>query len=293
MALNIEGNINVPLSSKGYIATIAELQEQLKGKKISPKLSELLKEPPEKIAIKLGLYKPDQAAESALGFKGDQLTLDAEGNISLMHRDATLDTLVKSDGTIAEYKGKMFDADGLSPVEAQTSQPAEAPVAFNEMGTIDTIPAEVETTPTLVPPDDREYTSFSPEYKEPNAIVLGLAPIMGKYQFGKEYQPQRNAYNRFIRKELINLAPGTVDSMFPVPYQGGMIDLFQKGNDITMLLNGEKIGTASLFPDGKIGFQYESKLGKGMLGVKSDYEQAFDFAKGEVEKNKKFFKVSK
>lgn len=305
VALDIEGKVDVPLSSKGYIATIAELQEQLKSKTLSPKLSELLKEPPEKIAIKLGLYKPDQVDESALGFKGDQLTLDAEGNISLMHRDATLDTLVKSDGTISEYKGKMFDADAVSPVEALPPQPAEVPVVFNEMGTVDTIPAEVvdtpikdtttaevETTPTPVPPDGREYALLSPEYKEPNAIVLGLAPIMGKYQFGKEYQPQRNAYSRFIRRELMGLVPGSVDSMFAVPYQGGMIDIFQKGKDITLLLNGEKIGTASLFPDGNIGFQYESKLGKGMSGVKSEYEQAFDFAQGEVEKNKKFFKVS-
>lgn len=320
--------VEVDLSSKGFIDTVDQLKKVTAGKPLTPSLENLLSQSPQKIAMDLGLFQPGQVEESAFGLQGEQLAIDSEGNLNLV-RDGSGETevLMDSKGTLKPYAGKMFDADkyATSPMPADTT---EVPVAQKvaevipetaksvvEVATEKALPVEIkslvgqgesvadgvvtesaliETKSIAETFDGKEFASPAPEFERPDDIVKGLYPLKKEYQFGAQYEPQRKAYNMLVRKQLMFLAPETVDAKFAFAYQkGGMIDIFQKGNDITMLLNGEKIGTASLFPDGKIDFQYESKLGKGMLGVKSDYEQAFDFAKGEVEKNKKFFKVSK
>ncbi|MCX6703704.1 MAG: hypothetical protein NTV02_03395 [Candidatus Zambryskibacteria bacterium] len=284
VAIDIKGEVNVPLSSKGYIATIAELQEKLKGKPLSTELTALLQEPPEKIAIKLGLYKPDEPAESALGFKGDQITLDTQGNISLMRGDTHLDTLVKADGTISEYNGEMFDADPASPVETETVTPEpEAPkssVVIEQK-----IPGTLAQTIEEIAVKDSNFTKITDMFD-------GKMPLKKEYQFGDQFKSQRVAYSKFFTGEYIKNALDLFDYQLAIPYQEGYIHAIQKGPDVTILLNGEKIGSG-LIGDGKIGFQYESKLGKGIFGVKSEYEQAFAKAVAEVEKNKQFFKVNK
>ncbi len=112
------------------------------------------------------------------------------------------------------------------------------------------------------------------------------------YQFDTDYKEYRRQYNLALERGLMDAPKELFDYRLPVEYKGGRINIFQKGNNLTVLLNGEKIGTGAIV-DGKggIGLQYESRLGKGLFGVESEFEKAFKIAQDAIEKNKKLFKA--
>jgi len=173
------------------------------------------------------------------------------------------------------------------PVEPEGSNTTPAAVA--EGVTKDASLVEVSAPKTV---DFEKLVSSDARYTGPEDMVSGKLPLKPEYQFDPQFKAERLAYNVRLEKELMNMSPDTFDLRYPIEYNGGRINVFQKGENITVLLNGQKIGTGQII-DGKPGLQYETSLGKGIFGVKSDFEQAFEKAKEEIEKNKVFFKVKK
>ncbi len=312
--------VKVDLSSNGFIDTVKNLKEQLTGKTLSPKLAELMSQKPEKIAMDLGLYKPEQAAESAFGLNNEYLAVDAEGEISLVHSDGTtIDKLF--DGEKANpYAGKMFDADHqeTSPMPTDAIDTPVAPkvaevIPQNPKPVIESMPkastVEIKssisrgeavadaavTTPAFVEVKARVPFEFdqtvvkSPEYTGPKDMIFGKLPLKSELQFDPKYKPERIAYNIKFERELMSLSPDAFDLRFPIEYNGGYINVIQTGKELLILLNGQKIGTG-LIIDGQPGLQYEKSLGSSLLGVKSDFEKAFEVAQQGIMKNKMFFK---
>lgn len=316
--------VKVDLSSKGFIDTVRGLKEQLVGKPMSPKLAELMTQKPEKIAMDLGLYKPGQAAESAFGLKGEYLAVDAEGEISLVHSDGTTIDKLFDGEKVNPYTGKMFGAELPVPAGAvevpvvpkvaevvpQTPKPAvevtpKAPAveALEIKSSVSrgaaaadaavTTPAFVEVKPRL-PIDFDQTVVKSPEYTGPQDMVFGKMPLKPEFQFDPKYKPERTAYNIQLEKALMSTAPDMFDLRFPIEYNGGRINVFWKaseikGSNIKIFLNGQLIGTGDII-DGQPGLQYERSLGTSLLGVKSDFEKAFEVAQQGIMKNKMFFK---
>ncbi|MHB1316931.1 MAG: hypothetical protein ACYCZW_03730 [Minisyncoccota bacterium] len=315
--------VAVELSEKGFIHTVADLQEKLQGKPMSPELTKLMSQSPEKIAMDLGLYKPGQVAESAFGLKGEQLTLDSNGDITLMHNDRSLNILF--DGKdVHPYEGQMLDADKLStspvpdhvapPKIVETVIPEKVPevspttnqTELNiEAGSKEVMLGDtVVTTASVIESGngkgaivyrDVEIAQPSPDYTGPKDIILGKSPLKSEFQFSEDPQA-RLAYSKLFTKTIAEMDPEVRASMFdyhlPVQYKGGQINVFQKGEDVSILLNGEKIGSTKLI-DGKFGFQFETDLKGGIFAGKSGYELAFEEAKKAIVKNIKSFKVTK
>lgn len=317
--------VAVNLSNNGFIDTVAQLKENLHGHALSPAVEKLFTQSPEKVAMDLGLYKPGQVAESAFGLKGEQLTMNANGDIAIMHNDGSVNILFNAEGKITqfgEYAGNtMFDADKLAtsamPKEGIEPLPSIKPPVVAEVGSKSVhVPTSAEAVISAATPAgsivadsavvgtslSEVPTSQSIDFERivvshaepvgPQDMVVGKLPLKPEYQFDPKFKAQRVAYNIRLEKELMNIPQDMFDLRYPIEYNGGRINVFQKGEDITILLNGQKIGTGRIV-DGKIGFQYEQSLGKGMLGVKNDFEQAFEKARVEVEKNERFFKVKK
>lgn len=316
--------VKVDLSSKGFIDTVHQLQEQLHGKPMSPKLAELMAQKPEKIAMDLGLYKPGQAAESAFGLQNEYLAVDAEGEISFVHSDGTTIDKLFDGEKVKPYAGKMFDADKLatSAVPEETirapkvaevlpvkAEPIVSPVPQPELsiraGTPESIGADVAvTTTSLLEKNGKvealvshgvEIATPIPGYKDVQDMISGKLPLQKDFQFSPD-SGARLEYNKFFEKTLISMDPNLRSQMFDyrlsIPYKGGQFNVFQKGKDITILLNGEKIGSTQLI-DGKFGFQFESGLEKGIF-AKSEYEVAFEEVKKAIVKNtSKFLKTTK
>ena len=90
--------VGVELSDKGFIDTVSQLKENLQDHNVSPAVQKLLSQSPEKIAMDLGLYKPGEVAESAFGLQGEELTMNANGDIALMHNDGSVNILFDASG---------------------------------------------------------------------------------------------------------------------------------------------------------------------------------------------------
>lgn len=311
--------VGVKLSSDGFIDTVSKLKVRLQGHSVSPAVEKLLAQSPEKIAMDLGLYKPGQVAESGFGLQGEELTMNINGDITLMHNDGSVNILFDASGKahqFGEYAGNtMFDADHApasplpkdvpsvkAPVAVETGVKsasltpevgisADHPLASAVMdsGTVGLSLAEAPTPKTI---NFNQIVAPSAEYAGPQDMVAGKLPLKPEYQFDPKFKAERTAYNVRLEKELMNIPQDMFDLRYPIEYNGGRINVFQKGENIIILLNGQKIGTGQII-DGQPGLQYEASLGKGMLGVKSDFEQAFEKARTEIEKNKMFFKVKK
>ncbi len=313
--------VEVDLSNKGFIDTIDKLKQASTAQPLTPALEKLFAQSPQKIAMDLGLFKPTQVAESAFGFQGEQLAIDAEGNVSFVHNSGATEVLMDSKGVLKPFAGKMFDADNLAaspvledsvpvPKVAEVLPPAPKAVVETVEKTSQNV-SNVEigpsvpkteltadiasTTASLIeskprPPLDFEQTVVrSPEYTGPLDMISGKMPLKTEYQFDPKYKPERLAYNIQLEKAMLSMPSDMVDLRFPIEYNGGRINVFQKGNDILILLNGQKIGTG-LIIDGQPGLQYEKNLGTGIFGVKTDFEKAFEEASKGIMKNKMFFK---
>lgn len=327
-------SVEVKLSNKGFIDTVVQLKDSLKGHEVPPAVEKLLSQSPEKVAMDLGLYKPEQVAESAFGFQKEQLTLNVNGEITLMHTDGSTDVLLDAEGKIHhfdEFKGnKMFDADKKTTSSMPTDV-VEVPVAPKAAEVIPQTPKPVvETIPEVsnveikssiskfevaadaavvgtsvienngkieaVVSQGVEIATPSPDFKTIDDMFLGKMPLKMQYQFSEDASI-RKEYAKFFTRTLALLDDSVRKNLFdyhlPVQYKGGQINIFQKGSDITILLNGEKIGSTKLI-DGNFGFQYETGLGKPLFGVKSEYEVALEEAKKVIVKNSsKFLKTSK
>jgi hypothetical protein len=267
----------------------------------------------------LGLYKPGQVEESAFGYQNEKLSIDINGNLSLEHTGGN-EVLMDSKGTLKPFAGKMFDADKTStsplPIDAvevpvapkvaevipQTPKPVAeavpevAPVEIKSSVSKFDVAADVITPATAlvevkpgVPLEFDQTVIKSPEYTGPQDMISGKLPLKPEYQFDPQYKPERTTYNIRLEKELMSIPANMFDLRFPIEYNGGRINVFQKGNDLLILLNGQKIGTG-LMIDGQPGLQYEKSLGTGVFGVKSDFEKAFETAEKAIMKNKMFFK---
>lgn len=318
--LKVYEPVGVKLSSSGFIDTVSKLKTSLQGHSMSPSVEKLLAQSPEKIAMDLGLYKPGQVAESAFGFQGEELTMNADGDITIMHNDGSVNILFDASGKahqFGEYAGNtMFDADKptasptpkdvasvKAPVVPETPVPKSIPPT-PEMGISATRPL-ISTTADSAVAGSSVFEAPIPKtinfeqiiapgttYTGPEDMVSGKLPLKPEYQFDPKFKAERTAYNMRLEKELMNIPQDMFDLRYPIEYNGGRINVFQKGEHILILLNGQKIGTGQII-DGKLGLQYESSLGKGMLGIRSDFEQAFEKARVEIEKNNMFFKVKK
>lgn len=317
----------VELSNKGFIDSLDKLKHAVEGKKLTPEVERLFTQSPSKIAMDLGLYKPGQAAESAFGFQHEKLAIDTEGNISLVHNGGETEILMNSNGTLKPYAGRMFDADKLatSPMPEVTGAPRaavvleqsvvpKAPVVeiaksvpesampnarIEASVSADTMAADVvATTSGIIEQtpvksiDFKDIVSGDVEHASPQSIISGELPLKSDYQFDPKFKNIRTAYNIELEKKLMNVSPDMFDLRYPIEYNGGRINVFQKDNNLTFFLNGQKIGTGSIVDEG-IGFQYDRSLGTSMFGSKNGFEQAFDAARQAVEKNKMFFKVKK
>lgn len=311
--------VAVPLSNKGFIDTVGQLKQATEGQKLTPALERILNQTPQKIAMDLGLYKPGQVEESAFGYQNEKLSIDINGNLSLEHTGGN-EVLVDSKGTLKPFAGKMFDADKTStsplPIDAvevpvapkvaevipQTPKPVAeavpevAPVEIKSSVSKFDVAADVITPATAlvevkpgVPLEFDQTVIKSPEYTGPQDMISGKLPLKPEYQFDPQYKPERTTYNIRLEKELMSIPANMFDLRFPIEYNGGRINVFQKGNDLLILLNGQKIGTG-LMIDGQPGLQYEKSLGTGVFGVKSDFEKAFETAEKAIMKNKMFFK---
>lgn len=348
--------VEVELSQNGFIDTVDKLKQATAGQKLTPALEKLFAQSPQKIAIDLGLFKPGQVAESAFGFQREQLAIDIDGNVSLMHSTGETEVLMDSQGTLKPYSGKMFDADGapVSEVPKVIPEPlrAAAPVIETpppvktaipdvrpemgikagvsteslaadgatvasgvpetkkssvkiETGLSETSPSPIKMETSLRYDDsqqvralmvgDIEIATPLPGFKNPQDILSGKMPLKSDLQFGSDGKI-RTEYNKFFTKTLALMSDAERAQLFdyhlPVQYKGGRIDIFQKGEDITILLNGEKILSATMV-DGKPGYMFERPETKGIFSVKSEYEIASDEAKKAIEKNIKFFNVKK
>ena len=311
----------VDLSNKGFIDTVDKLKQASAAQSLTLALGKLFDQSPQKIAMDLGLYKPGQVAESAFGFKGEKLAIDAEGNVSLVHNSGATEVLMESKGTFKPFAGKMFDADNLAkspevvdsvpaPKVAEVIPPAPNGVAetvektSQKTSNVEIGPSVLKTelaadtattTSALLESKSRSPLDFeqtvvrSPEYKGSVDMISGKLPLKAEYQFDPKWKPERNAYNIQLEKALMSMPHGTFDLRYPIEYNGGRINVFQKGNDILILLNGKKIGTG-LMVGGEPGLRYERSLGTGIFGVKTDFEKAFEEASEGIMKNKMSFK---
>ncbi len=338
--------VEVELSSKGFIDTIDTLKRAVAGQKLTPALEKLFAQSSQKIAIDLGLFKPGQVAESAFRFQGEQLAIDAEGNLSLVpDGSGKPEILMNSNGVVKPYAGKMFDADGkvtsvelvdtekpvvtknipqaVSPVTAQPvtehvpelkiSSVSKESLAADTATTGASLVEKNSTIDSSVSPQTAileqhgkiaAITSYgveiaipSPDFKNIEDIVRGKMPLKSEYQFSEDASI-RKEYAKFFTRTLASLDDSVRKSLFdyhlPVQYKGGQIDIFQKGDDITVLLNGQRIGSTQLV-DGAFGHQYEIGREKSIFSAagKTNFELAFDEAKKAMEKNIKFFKLKK
>lgn len=106
-------------NGKGGIQAILDLKAQIVKEyngdysKAPQSVQDFMHTDATKEAIKLGLFKPDQDAESALVGVGSTLKFDEHGNLSLHDTLTGKDSvLIRGDGSGAdEYAGKMFDSD--------------------------------------------------------------------------------------------------------------------------------------------------------------------------------------
>jgi hypothetical protein len=112
-----------------------------------------------------------------------------------------------------------------------------------------------------------------------DALISGGAPLIDKYQFdtSKEAKEARKQYAIAFEKLYMKAPDGLVDNRWRIDGSLGL-QLLQTGNDLTVLLNGKKIGTGSVNQNGQVGMQYEEALGKGLFGVKNPYQLAFEKA---------------
>lgn len=322
--------IGVKLSNEGFIDTVSKLKAGLQGHSVSPAVEKLLAQSPEKIAMDLGLYKPGQVAESAFGLQGEELTMNINGDIALMHNDGSVNILFDASGNahqFGEYAGNaMFDADHApasplpkdvppvkTPVVVETgvkSIPSTPEVGISATSPLASVAMDSGTvglslteapTPKVINFD--QIVAPSADYTSPQDMVVGKLPLKPEYQFDPKFKAERTAYNVRLEKELMNVPHEMFDLRYPIEYNGGRINVFWKAADtevpnikkvpsIRIFLNGQLIGMGDII-DGQPGLQYEASLGKGMLGVKSDFEQAFEKARAEIEKNKMFFKKVK
>lgn len=132
--------------------------------------------------------------------------------------------------------------------------------------------SEIGTTQTVETPTP----SF--QEKEPSFldVISGLAPLPDKFQFDPTKRKERAEYGIKFHQALI--MEGGIDYSLAINYDGGQIMVLQSRENLTILLNGKKLGTGKV-ESGKIDFEYDNTLDKGTFGRESEYKTAFEKAK--------------
>jgi hypothetical protein len=139
-------------------------------------------------------------------------------------------------------------------------------------------PKEASSSDALFVFDGKPVAEVPKDFT-PSDLASGKLPMNDLYQFGKE-KPAREAkrqYSMMFEKMVTEWPQGTVDYRLPIEYMGGYMQVLQKGENVTVLLNGAKIGSGTIL-SGVPNIQYDGPRAKGMFGVKNDYELAFDKA---------------
>ena len=115
---NLFKPVQVELSSRGSIQTIADLKEKISQdyhgdfSKAPTNIQEFMKTDNTQEAIKLGFYDPNSPNESAMGLKGSTLGFDKNGNlISHDIKTGKESILINEKGNIEKYNGPMADTD--------------------------------------------------------------------------------------------------------------------------------------------------------------------------------------
>ncbi len=124
-------------SSKGAIETIKELQAKINTKypdDVPENLQDFAKADPTQMAIKLGLYNPEDTtgSESAMLIKGSTLGFDENGNLSIHDIKTGEDHILieekGSDDVVGKYEGKMFDSDNSSNIDSSEASEIQTQV---------------------------------------------------------------------------------------------------------------------------------------------------------------------
>lgn len=141
--------INTKFSSKGAIETIKELQTEINTKypdEMPENLQDFAKADPTQMAIKLGLYNPEDTtgSESAMLIKGSTLGFDENGNLSIHDFKTGEDHILieekGSDDVIGKYEGKMFDSDHSSENIENNNEVAGQAEANTDLSTNENLP---------------------------------------------------------------------------------------------------------------------------------------------------------
>lgn len=163
--------IKTKFSSKGAIKTIEELQAKINTKypdKVPVHLEEFAKADPTQMAIKLGLYNPEDTSgnESAILIKGSTLGFNENGDLSIHDIKTGEDhILIEEKGTtdvLEKYDGRMVDADHSgTKIETNDSINEDNTNNLNTKEAID----QTQSTPEVVNLNETEVKPVMPESK--------------------------------------------------------------------------------------------------------------------------------
>jgi hypothetical protein len=138
-----------------------------------------------KEAIDLGLFKPDQSAESALMGEGSVLKFDEHGNLSLHDTITNKDSILVhgENSEIEQYGGKMLDSDKSG--EASVSS-ANAPKSSESFHLVDEHAAEFGKFGNV----DLLGKHLEPDYKESAEVVAAREKVFATMEETNQKHPE-------------------------------------------------------------------------------------------------------
>jgi hypothetical protein len=129
------------LSDKGFIQTMIDLRAKLRAQfpdptKVPPELKHIYDTPSMKLAQEYGFWKPGQAAESGMGYKGETLDINANGQLEYHHLDGKT-TIIDSgehkfDGKMFHYEPKAARVSSAPHVAESQRVSSDIPVEYRE-----------------------------------------------------------------------------------------------------------------------------------------------------------------
>lgn len=193
---------------KGGIQAILDLKKQIETQyggdysRAPQSVRDFMNTDATKEAMKLGLFKPGQDAESALVGEGSVLKFDEHGNLSLHDTITNKDSVLVhgENSTVEEYAGKMLDSDksGETPtLETDTSESFhfanERPSELGKFGNVDLVGEHLE-----------------PNYQENAEVIAARERVLaGMEERGQQHFGDALHKNVATASETIPTAGGT------------------------------------------------------------------------------------
>jgi hypothetical protein len=304
-----KSSIKVELSSKGFLQDIHNLKANIikqYGDNIPPEIKKnIIDRPTVEIAKDYGLYKPGEVNDSAVGFVGEKLSMNDNGQLIIEHVDGTKETLSHigrdtlkqaPQEAVVPTQDTTLIAEKLADVPVDVDHPAvieaKVPEWDSRMAPVEqaTIPEEPKIIPTV---DTSGPTNVVYQIPHNDSVVEVLAEgeskivkfgdqtiaheqtfgngkllvLDDKFQDGAKYKDLRSAFAKAFEKSARVDQIGS--SPTAVEFEGGKIYIVQGLKDDPMgmkvLLNGKEIASGSMEVKGSV-LSPKLKFDSGLKG---------------------------